>query len=39
LWAYVCLFNKNFCYFRRFRPAVSFFSADLHVKLKTFYRY
>src|SRR6218665_2648659 len=30
--AYFFLSNENFCYFRRFRPVILFFSADLHVK-------
>ena len=37
--AYFYLFNENFCYFRGFRAAISFFSTDLHVKLKALDKY
>src|SRR6218665_980981 len=36
---YFYLFKENFFYFRRFRPAISFFSVDLHVKFKPFHKY
>jgi len=44
IFAYFYLFNKDFCYFRGFRAAISIYIfvllfPDLHVKLKPFDKY